>query len=378
MLHKCAKAWVTGSLLLASQLPLSAQAAGDVAGALYTMSNDADGNSVLMFDRDPVGKLTPAGEFATGGLGTSDGLGNQGGLIIDPAGRWLFVVNAGSNDLSVFAIEEDGLELVDQDEDIVRGARPISLTYAHNLLYVLYAGGAGGSADSIYGFRVGDDGTLTPIDGSNQSLSAASTAPAQIGFNSDGDVLIVTEKATDRIDTFVVDADGVAGAAIVHQLPLNTTPFGFAVGKRDQLIVSEAFGGAADASAVSSYRIEKDGDLTLITPSAGTTETAACWAIVSNDGRITYVTNAGSGSISGYRVGFDGSLTLLDANGVTGNTGKDTGPLDMAASPDGRNLYTLNGGSDTIGAFRIKAKGGLASLNSHIEVPISANGLAIR
>ena len=34
------------------------------------MSNAADGNSVLVFDRDLVGKLTPAGEFDTGGLGT--------------------------------------------------------------------------------------------------------------------------------------------------------------------------------------------------------------------------------------------------------------------------------------------------------------------
>jgi len=241
----------------------------------------------------------------------------------------------------------------------------------------LYAGGAVGSADSISGFRVGDDGTLTPIPGSTRALSDVDTAPAQIGFNSDDDVLIVTEKATNLIDTFVVDPDGVAGPANVHASS-GTTPFGFAVGKRDQLIVSEASSGATDASSVSSYQIDKDGSLTLITPSAETTETAACWAIVSNDGRFTYVTNAGSGSISGYRVGFDGSLTLLDTNGVTGNTGKDTGPLDMAASPDGRNLYTLNGGSDTIGAFRIKVKGGLASLSSHTEVPGSANGLAIR
>jgi len=99
---------------------------------------------------------------------------------------------------------------------------------------------------------------------------------------------------------------------------------------------------------------------------------------VSNDGRSTYVTNAGSNSISGYSVGFDGTLALLNKNGVTGRTGKDTGPLDMAISPDGRNLYTLNGTSDTIGAFRIKAKGGLRSIYSRIHVPASASGLAIR
>jgi 6-phosphogluconolactonase (cycloisomerase 2 family) len=44
--------------------------------------------------------------------------------------------------------------------------------------------------------------------------------------------------------------------------------------------------------------------------------------------------------------------------GRTGNTGKDTGPLDMAFSNDGRNLYRLNVQNDTIGVFKVKDKGG--------------------
>jgi len=369
------KAGIMGSLVLASLMPASVLAGGDSIGAVYTMTNAAEGNSVMVFNRDLVGKLTPAGEFDTEGLGTGTGLGNQGALVIDPANRWLFVVNAGSDDVSVFAVDEDGLALVDRKPS--GGERPISLTYSRNLLYVLNAGGAVGTADSITGFSVAADGMLTPVPGSTQTLSAANTGPAQISFNADGDVLVVTEKATNLIDTFTVDNNGVAVPASTH-VSAGTTPFGFAIGKRDQLIVSEAAGGAADQSSVSSYQLGKDGSLAVISPSVGTTETAACWAIVSNDGRFTYTTNAGSGSISGYSIDFDGSLTLLDANGRTGNTGKDTGPLDMALSNDGRNLYTLNGQSDTIGVFAVKDKGGLASLNSQINVPASANGLAVR
>jgi len=285
------------------------------------------------------------------------------------------VVNAGSNEISVFAVEEDGLTLVDRE--YAGGDRPISLAYSRNLLYVLNAGGAVGSVDSISGFYVAEDGLLTPIAESTRQLSSEDTGPAQISFNSDGDVLVVTEKATSLIDTFVVDADGVAGQVNAHS-SAGETPFGFAIGSRDQVIVSEAAGGATDLSSVSSYQLGKDGSLTLISAAVGTTETAACWAVVSNDGRFTYVTNAGSDSISGYRIGFDGSLELLDAGGVTANTGNNSGPLDMVVSADGRSLYTLNGRNDTIGVFSIKAKGGLASKNSHIDVPASANGLAIR
>jgi 6-phosphogluconolactonase len=328
-----------------------------------------------MFNRNQLGGLSPAGEFDTGGLGTGGGLGNQGAVIIDPANRWLFVVNAGSNDVSVFAIDENGLTLVDREQ--TGGEQPISLTYSHNLLYVLNAGGAVGTADSITGFSVSADGMLTPVAGSTQSLSDANTGAAQISFNNDGDVLVVTEKGTNLIDTFTVDANGAAGPAITHNSS-GVTPFGFAIGRRDQVIVSEAAGGATDQSSVSSYQLGKDGSLSLISASIGTTETAACWAVVSNDGRFTYTTNAGSNTISGYSIGFDGTLALLDADGETASTGPDSGPLDMAVSSDGRNLYTLNGNNDTIGVFRLKPRGGLAARDSHIDVPASANGLAIR
>lgn len=362
-------------LLQALLLPISAMAQQGSIGALYTMSNAAEGNSVLVFDRDNRGKLTPAGEFPTGGLGTGTGLGNQGAVILDPANRWLFVVNPGSNDISVFSVEEKGLSLVDLKPS--NGQRPISLSYSRNLLYVLNAGGSVGASDTITGFVVQPGGTLTPIPGSTRPLSAASTGPAQIQFNSDGDVLVVTEKATNLVDTYTVDSAGLPNGPNT-QVSIGTTPFGFAFGKRNQVFVSEAAGGAQDESSVSSYTVADDGTLEVISGAVGTTETAACWVVVSNDGRFAYTTNAGSGSVSAYRVAFDGRLQLLDRNGRTGLTRRGSAPIDMALSNDGRNLYTLNSGNETISAFRVKDDGGLARLKTLTGLPASANGLAAR
>src|SRR5262245_50793914 len=50
------------------------------AGAVYTLSNQSDGNRVLAFDRSGNGSLAPAGSFPTGGLGSGGGLGNQSAL----------------------------------------------------------------------------------------------------------------------------------------------------------------------------------------------------------------------------------------------------------------------------------------------------------
>ena len=113
MSHIVYKAGIASGLVLSFLLPLSALAGGGPIGAVYTMSNAAEGNSILAFNRDLVGKLTPAGEFDTDGLGAGAGLGNQGGGIIDPANRWLFVVNAGSKDSGPLdmAFSNDGRNL---------------------------------------------------------------------------------------------------------------------------------------------------------------------------------------------------------------------------------------------------------------------------
>src|SRR5687768_14472054 len=68
---------------------------GHRGGVVYTLSNASTGNAVLMFARAADGSLTPAGSFATGGLGTGGGLGSQGALILARGGQLLFAVNAG-------------------------------------------------------------------------------------------------------------------------------------------------------------------------------------------------------------------------------------------------------------------------------------------
>ena len=347
----------------------------DFAGAVYTMTNDASGNAVIMFRRTERGRLVRGGTFLTEGLGSGDGLGNQGALVLDAENRWLFVVNPGSDDVSVFRVEPDGLTFVDREPS--GGQRPISVTVDRNLLYVLNAGGAVGGNDTITGLVVGPDGTLSSLAGSSRSLSADITGPAQVSFSPDGRFLTVTEKATNQIDTWRVGQNGLASDHVVN-LSEGATPFGFAFGRRDQLFVSEAAGGASDASSMSSYVLEGDGTLQVVNSAVPTTETAACWVVVSSDGRFAYTTNAGSGSVSGYRIAFDGTITLLDSKGVTGKTGKGSGPIDMVLSNDGRYLFTLNGGNNTIGAFKVHVDGNLSRLPGVRGIPSGANGLAAR
>jgi 6-phosphogluconolactonase len=361
--------FVVAALLLASFAVVSGSASAQgrgPSGAVYTLTNAAAGNQVAIFDRASDGTLTSAYTVPTGGLGTGSSLSSQGALAISNNGRWLFAVNAGSDDISVFDTGNPSAKSTSSasiaNSSQVRlvsrtasgGTHPVSLTSNANILYVLNAG----VPNNISGFRVNNDGTLNPIDGSTQPLSAANTGPAEVQFSSNGRVLVVTEKATNILDTYTIDSHGVASAPNV-QASAGVTPYGFAFDNRNHAIVSEAFGGAANGSAASSYSVNNAGVLTTVSASAPTYQTAACWVAISKNGLYAYTANAGSGNITGYLIRDDGSLQLLDPSGITGVTGAGSTPTDVAVSSDGKFFYSLDAGSHAFSGFAIGQDGSL-------------------
>jgi len=129
---------------------------------------------------------------------------------------------------------------------------------------------------------------------------------------------------------------------------------------------------------MSSYRVTADGTLHLVSPSVPTHQTAACWVVVTEDGRFAYTSNTGSGSISGYAIEDDGALTLLNADGRTADTGTGSAPTDLALSENGRFLFVLDSGTHNVGAFRIRSNGQLEPVALTGGLPAGANGLAAR
>jgi 6-phosphogluconolactonase (cycloisomerase 2 family) len=338
------------------------------AGVVYTLTNAAAGNQVATFTRASDGTLTPGEVFDTGGLGTGSGLGSQGALVLD--GSRLLAVNAGSDTISLFRVR--GSRLVLEDVEPSGGDMPISITVDGNLVYVLN----GGAPENITGFKIRHR-SLEPIQHSTRPLSGSGVMPAQVQFSPNGRFLVVTEKATNRIDLFYVGLRGFTFGPVSHA-SVGQTPFGFAFADRDTLVVSEAFGGAPEASATSSYDLSRFGRFTNVTPSSLTTETAACWTAIPRGGRYAYVTNTGSSSVTGYAIADDGSLTILDADGKTGETPAGSMPIDAAFERRGDFLYVLSGGSNTITAFRRGEDGSLTSLGSTGGLPGGSVGLAAR
>jgi 6-phosphogluconolactonase (cycloisomerase 2 family) len=256
------------------------------------------------------------------------------------------------------------------------GTEPISVTIYKDLVYVLNDGGPDGGTANISGFQLDSNGELAPLLGSTRLLSTGAPDAAQIEFSPNGKMLVVTEKATNMISVYPVDQDGLAHGPIT-QLSNGATPFGFAFDHLNRIFVSEARGGAPDGAAVTAYRVAGNGDLSILDGSEPTQETAACWVVVTHDGRYAYVTNTGSGTITGFSIAGNGDLTPLDDDGITaGEAGR--APLDAAISYDNRFLYVLNSGTDQVNGYAIEEDGSLTSLPDPVAVLDGSNGLAAK
>jgi 6-phosphogluconolactonase len=349
------------------------------AGAVYVLTNQTT-NSVAVFRHNARGILTAAGEFPTGGAGdptpqppdpATDPLASQGALIMGRGNQHLYAVNAGSNQISVLRIRKNSLDIVDVVDS--GGVRPISLALHDDLLYVLNEGGT----PNITGFTIEDDGTLTRLAGSTRPLIGGGAAdPAQIGFSHDGTLLVVTEKAGNRLNTYTINDNGLPSPPI-DNASNGMTPFGFAFNNANTLVVSEAFGGTPNASAASSYDAEDDGTLSVISGSVANSQTAACWIATTNNGKFAFVSNTGSATISSYRINAeDGTLTLL--NPTAADTGMNSAPIDMDLSVNSRLLFVLLGGTQSVASFRVWKNGNLTLIDTAGGLPLGAQGIAAK
>ena len=215
--------------------------------------------------------------------------------------------------------------------------------------------------NNIAGFWVGDHGELEMIPGSSKPLSSTSASAEQVGFSPDQTTLVVSEKATQTLDTYKVKSHGLVTGPTAHTSN-GAGPYGFTFTGRDELLVTEAA-----VNSVSSYDLDH-GDLALVSASVPSDGAAPCWIAATPDGRFAYATNAHIGTIAGFSVGREGALSFL---GLT--TTASIPLLDLVATRG--NLYVLAEGTNQILEFRVARDGGLTEIGQAGNIPAAAAGL---
>jgi 6-phosphogluconolactonase (cycloisomerase 2 family) len=332
-------------------------------GGAFTVSNEAQGNRVIAFERERDGALVEAGSYPTGGKGTGASLQSQGALALTEDGRFLLVVDAGSNELSSFAVHGAALSLRSRVSS--HGTRPVSVAVDRGVAYVVNAG----APSNISGYELDALGRLQPLAGSVRTLSAPNAAPGQIAFSPDGRTLLVSERSTNKLLTFSLDPHGRPASPRVFD-SAGMTPFGFAFRRAGEVFVSEAA-----TKSLSSYELDRRGDLSPISKVVISAEAAPCWVTVSHDQRTAFVANAGSASISSYAIERSGAVTLAAAE--AGHAGEGSAPQDMALAPRGDALYLLDRGNAGIARFDAHDPNALEYQDLTGELPPFASGLVV-
>jgi 6-phosphogluconolactonase len=355
--------------------PVAAQSTGNV----YVLSNSEE-NAVIVFHRNADGTISQTGRFVTGGSGSGEGanpLGSQGPVILSADNRMLFAVNAGSNSISVFSVSGDELNRLQTISS--GGTRPIGLTASHDLLYVLNTG----DSPNITGFRiVPGDSPLVALDGSTQSLTNGSAAqPAEVIFNREGNVLLVTEKGTNQIDSFMLNEAGQAQAA--EPWPATgSVPFGCAFSRNNIAVLAYTADAAPEAGGVGSYRVTTEGNMIPIGSEVSNGQTASTWMAVTGNGALAFTTNTVSGTISSFAVSPEsGNVTLSQPVAATLRGGEESRtlfPSDMALSNSSRYLYVRNGANGTVTGFAVHSDGTLTPVAHAEGLPENAAGIAAR
>jgi 6-phosphogluconolactonase (cycloisomerase 2 family) len=236
-------------------------------------------------------------------------------MVVDPNSSFVFVANAGSNSISVFAIDQSTGALKEVNgSPFTTGATPVSLACRGTSLFVANQGAAEISAYSF--------------DSKTGSLALVGSAAA--GANT-------TSIEADSGGTFVYVADGTANTVTVYSTGssgLTMTSTSVAVGSTPSDVHLDPSGkylyvANAGSNNVSGFTIEGSGGLSPISGSPWSAGTGSSYLTSSLNGNYLFVANRGAGSVSSFQVGNGGALTPV--NGSPFATSGYTSPDGLAS-----------------------------------------------
>jgi 6-phosphogluconolactonase (cycloisomerase 2 family) len=355
-----------GATSVAGADPVAASGADH---AVFVETDNPSNNQVIAYARANDGTLTFASAYDTNGRGGQlngsvvDHVGSQGALTYDAAHSLLFAVNAGSNNVSVFSVNGDQLNLRQVVPSF--GTFPVSVAVNGDLVYVLNALSA-----SVSGFRITPSGTtIAPIAHSTRSLgltvpsdkSQFVNTPAQLAFSPNGTQLAVTTKANGNdIDVYAVSSEGTLSASPVVNARPGTVPFAESFDSSGDLVVANA------NATLSTFSLNANGTISVI-DTTSTEGPGTCW--VAQAQGFFYTSNTGGSTLSGFS-------DSAGALGFLGTAATGANPIDAASSSGGQFLYVQAGGADAVEGYSVSSSGALSSIGS-VTVPGGYSGEGI-
>lgn len=348
------------------------------AGWVYTESNNPSPghNSVLALAAGSTGALNPLRirEFPTHGSGAPLIIGKSAGTLagdqevqLSPNKKWLFAVNQGSNTIAVFKVNKTtgALAPVAGSPFPSGGVAPISVGYSKGRLVVANhgqnapfdpAGTTPPGPANLASFAVSSTGRLkllSTVAEGPAGLITAAISPSGYNVFSSGFYSLKINSLTLSATGKLAEAPGSptefpasmnAGVMLPPFIPsvLIPLPYGIAVHPSKPYVYVV---GALN-TRIAIYKYAANGALTFSGQVDNTGSFAACWAVVSKDGRHLYTANSVTQDISLFDISpSGGALTFVERVKLP----SQATVRELAFDPTQRVLYASGGHDDPDG-----------------------------
>lgn len=315
---------------------------------------------------------------STGGLAAISGspfaeVPAPSSIAVSSNGFFAYIANSQTNKVTAFRIGTNGALLLgastpDAPNPASVGTTPRALAVSQDsrFLYVV-----NGGSDTVTVFSIGTAGVLTPVPpstGNPNPVSAGGLSPVALAMSSIGRFLYVANSTSNTITAFEVESSGLltqvpqAGPG-TNPVSTNVTgPTALAMSSNGQFLYVTN----GTSNTVTAFRVATSGLLTLIPPvgpapnPVSTGGTTPIGIAIEPNGTHLYIANRG-GTVSAFTVGSNGLLTLVLASGAAQNPTPTlvagSTPVALTISQDGQFLYVANSGG-TISAYTVASGSG--------------------
>jgi 6-phosphogluconolactonase (cycloisomerase 2 family) len=263
-------------------------------------------------------------------------------MALHPSGAFLYVANAGSNDVAAFSVSGSNGQLTFLGPNVPAGVSPSAITIdpRGQFVYVCDA-----LSNDVFSYAINaQNGMLMPIF----SVPTGGQNPASLVIDPTNTYLFVANKGSNNIAVFILNQGTMQP---LQTLQTGTGPAALAMYRSGQFVYAVNEG----SDNISAYALSPASGLWNPISGNFTTGAAPLSLAFTPSGTTLYVANSGSNNLSYYTVnGGSGALTPAKKKVPAGTT-----PSWVGVDPSGTFIFVANVGSGDVESYQVGGNGTL-------------------
>jgi len=332
---------------------------------VYTANGAASPSTVSAMASDATtGKLT-----RISGSPYNTGSGSAA-VQADPAGRFLYVANRVSGDISGFTITATtgALTPMATPFTVEFGVDAIAIDPTGKFLYAVSA-----QSNLLWSFSIDSNGALASLSNSPLTIDPAVNGSTAIAIDPSGkNVFTVADSSA--IYSFTRNTTtGALGTGL--PVPVDFGTFAITTDPAGKFVIAVSNAGSTVFGTISVYSLDStSGKLTLVAATQPHIGVDPSSVVVDPSGKYVYAANTADATLSALTLNSStGALATISGSPFpSGGNGTINGPTGIVVDPSGQSVYVCSASND-ISVFKISSSGGLSAITGS-PFPIDGNG----